>query len=73
MDIHKPKPIHGWRDFLKEVGVIVLGVLIVVDGPLDASDEPVLEPRPGEVRLWRQTRLQALAMLTTSSGRPSSM
>ncbi|HEX2789725.1 MAG TPA: 50S ribosomal protein L11 methyltransferase [Steroidobacteraceae bacterium] len=26
----------------------------------DASDEPVLEPRPGEVRLWRQTRLQAL-------------
>ena len=26
----------------------------------DASDEPVLEPAPGEVRLWRQTRLQAL-------------
>jgi ribosomal protein L11 methyltransferase len=26
----------------------------------DASDEPVLEPRPGEVRLWRHTRLQAL-------------
>jgi ribosomal protein L11 methyltransferase len=26
----------------------------------DASDEPVLEPRPGEVRLWRRTRLQAL-------------
>ena len=26
----------------------------------DAHDEPVLEPRPGEVRLWRQTRLQAL-------------
>jgi ribosomal protein L11 methyltransferase len=26
----------------------------------DASDDPVLEPRPGEMRLWRQTRLQAL-------------
>ena len=26
----------------------------------DASDEPVLEPRPGEMRLWRHTRLQAL-------------
>lgn len=26
----------------------------------DASDEPVLEPLPGEMRLWRQTRLQAL-------------
>jgi ribosomal protein L11 methyltransferase len=26
----------------------------------DASDDPVLEPMPGEVRLWRRTRLQAL-------------
>jgi ribosomal protein L11 methyltransferase len=26
----------------------------------DASDDPVLEPRPGEMRLWRRTRLQAL-------------
>jgi hypothetical protein len=27
MDIHKPKPIHGWREFLKEYGIIVIGVL----------------------------------------------
>jgi ribosomal protein L11 methyltransferase len=27
---------------------------------IDASDEPVLEPAPGEMRLWRCTRLQAL-------------
>lgn len=27
MDIHKPKPWHGWREFLKEYGIIVLGVL----------------------------------------------
>jgi hypothetical protein len=27
MDIHKPKPFHGWRGFLKEYGIIVLGVL----------------------------------------------
>jgi hypothetical protein len=27
MDIHKPKPFHGWREFLKEFGIIVLGVL----------------------------------------------
>jgi ribosomal protein L11 methyltransferase len=26
----------------------------------DASDEPVLEPGPGEMRLWNRTRLQAL-------------
>jgi hypothetical protein len=27
MDIHKPRPWHGWREFLKEYGIIVLGVL----------------------------------------------
>jgi hypothetical protein len=30
MDIHKPRPWHGWREFAKEVGTIVLGVLIAI-------------------------------------------
>ncbi len=30
MEIHKPKPWHGWREFAKEVGIIVLGVLIAL-------------------------------------------
>jgi len=30
MDIHKPKPWHGWRELLKEVGTIVIGVLIAI-------------------------------------------
>lgn len=30
MEIHKPKPIHNLRDFLKEVGTIVLGVSIAL-------------------------------------------
>ena len=30
MDIHKPKPWHGSREFLKEVGTIVIGVLIAL-------------------------------------------
>ncbi len=30
MDIHKPKPWHGWRELLKEVGTIVIGVLIAL-------------------------------------------
>jgi hypothetical protein len=30
MDIHRPKPVHGWREFLKEVGIVVLGVLIAL-------------------------------------------
>ena len=32
MDIHKPKPIRNWREFLKEVGIIVLGVSIALAG-----------------------------------------
>ena len=27
MEIHKPKPFHNWREFLKEYAIIVLGVL----------------------------------------------
>lgn len=30
MHIHLPKPLHGWREFAGEVGVIVLGVLIAI-------------------------------------------
>jgi hypothetical protein len=30
MHVHLPKPLHGWREFMGEVGVIVLGVLIAI-------------------------------------------
>jgi hypothetical protein len=30
MEIHLPKPLHGWREFVGEVGIIVLGVLIAL-------------------------------------------
>jgi hypothetical protein len=30
MDIHKPKPWRGAREFLKEIGTIVIGVLIAL-------------------------------------------
>ena len=32
MDIHKPKPWHGWREFLKEYVIIVVGVLTALGG-----------------------------------------
>lgn len=32
VDLHKPKPVHGWRDFLNEIGTIVIGVLIALAG-----------------------------------------
>ncbi len=30
MHVHLPKPLHGWRAFFGEVGIIVLGVLIAL-------------------------------------------
>jgi hypothetical protein len=30
LDIHKPKPVHSWREFLSEIGVIIVGVLIAL-------------------------------------------
>jgi hypothetical protein len=30
MEIHKPKPVHSWREFLIEIGTIVCGVLIAL-------------------------------------------
>jgi hypothetical protein len=30
MHIHLPKPLHGWREFIGEVGIIVIGVLIAM-------------------------------------------
>jgi hypothetical protein len=32
MEIHKPKPWHGWREFLKEYLIIVVGVLTALGG-----------------------------------------
>jgi hypothetical protein len=30
MHLHLPKKLHGWREFFKEIGIIVLGVLIAL-------------------------------------------
>ncbi|QNE31929.1 hypothetical protein F1C10_08265 [Sphingomonas sp. NBWT7] len=30
MRVHPPKPLHGWREFFGEVGIIVMGVLIAL-------------------------------------------
>jgi hypothetical protein len=32
MDIHKPKPVRSWREFLKEYAIIVIGVLTALAG-----------------------------------------
>jgi hypothetical protein len=50
MHFHLPRPLHGWREFAGEVGIIVIGVLIAL------SAEQVVETAHwrGEVRDFRQ-------------------
>lgn len=38
MHVHLPKPLHGWREFAGEVGIIVLGVLIALGAQQVAED-----------------------------------
>ena len=30
LEMHKPKAVHGWRELLTEIGIIVIGVLIAL-------------------------------------------
>jgi hypothetical protein len=41
MEIHKPKPWANWREFLKELGTIILGILIALalEGVVEALRE----------------------------------
>jgi hypothetical protein len=38
MHLHLPKPLHGWRQFVGEVGIIVIGVLIALGAQQLAED-----------------------------------
>src|SRR4051812_41194084 len=58
MDIHKPKPIHNWREFLKELGTIALGVGIAL-----AAEQGV------EWWHWRAQVAQARATIASEMAR----
>ena len=32
MHVHRPKPLHGWREIATEIGVIVVGIVIALGG-----------------------------------------
>ena len=38
MHVPLPKPLHGWREFAGEVGIIVLGVIIALALGKNAPD-----------------------------------
>ena len=56
MEIHKPKPVHNWRELLTELGVVVLGICIAIS--LEQFVE-YLHWR-GEVRIGRQALVEEI-------------
>ncbi|MDE2356633.1 MAG: hypothetical protein KGL69_07730 [Alphaproteobacteria bacterium] len=58
MDIHKPKPVHSWREFLSEILVVVVGIAIALSG------EQVLEWLH-----WRHEVAETRIALRTEVGR----
>jgi hypothetical protein len=58
MHVHLPKALHGWRELLKEVGIIVLGVLIALSAE-QAVESLHWHQRAATARelLKRETRL----------------
>ena len=57
MHFHLPKPLHGWREFAGEVGIIVVGVLIAL-----AAEQVVEELH------WRSEGHKALESLRQEMG-----
>jgi hypothetical protein len=57
MHVHLPKPLHGWREFAGEVGIIVIGVLIALGA------EQVVEGVQ-----WAQRRTDAETAMSTELG-----
>ncbi len=51
MHFHFPKPLHGWREFAGEVGILVVGVLIALGAEQVVQD---IQARADE-RAFRET------------------
>ena len=54
MEIHKPKPVHNWRELLTELGIVVLGVSIAL-----AAEQTV------EYFHWRAQVVEAREFIAT--------
>jgi len=61
MHFHLPKPLHGWREFAGEVGIIVIGVLIAL------AAEAVLEDWRWQRHVEQSTRAFKEELLIAAS------
>ena len=66
MEVHKPKPIRNWREFLKEYAIIVIGVLTALAA--EQAVETLHEHgRASQARTSIRARSCPRAVSTTSS------
>ena len=49
MHVHKPKPVNSFREFLSEIGVIVVGIVIAEYASRGQAEE-VIRKLPPEMR-----------------------
>jgi len=56
LDIHNPKPVHNFREFLSELGVVVLGIVIALSG------EQLIESLRANTRPARRERAFAMKL-----------
>ncbi len=64
MHVHLPKPLHGWRAFVGEVGIIVIGVLIALGAEqlvVTIHERHVAAETRASVRAELQTGLASFA------------
>ena len=66
MEIHKPKAAHSWREFLVEIGTIVIGILIAL-GLEQEMQAIAAEPSGKQIRLFSTGRTWKLFDLGASS------
>ena len=65
MHVHLPKPLHGWRAFVGEVGIIVIGVLIALGAEQvveSVRDRQAASAARDNIRTEINSNLTSLAM-----------
>jgi ribosomal protein L11 methyltransferase len=60
-------PLSGLNSDAVEAALIEAGASSITF--TDRADEPILEPKPGEIRLWSDTLVRALFQGTSDSAR----
>ena len=66
VDIHKPKPFANWREFLSEIGIVVVGVLIALSAEQIVA---ALHDRATAEEARRNVRAEAQFDLDSIQGR----